>query len=392
MPGLDGFEVCQRLKSTPETAHIPVIFVTANDDTSSTVRGFQAGAVDYVGKPFREEEVLMRVRTHLENSRLARALERSNRDLAQRNQQLEEEVALRRLLKSQVGELAAREVSGWGLEELVAESRPMRMALEQVRQAQESSAPVLIVGEAGSGRELAARAIHCGGDRAHGPFAQLDAQDIPTDVVASMESRTQALTVLFGNAATATEGQFQLANAGTLFVRHLDVMPLPIQASLVRAIQQGQACRLGDKHAMTVDVRIVATASRDTASLVAAGALHEDLGSCLRQQVSLPALRQRLEDIPELARQHAQRVAAELGQATSQITPEAMALLQDQDYPGNLAELRDVIEAAVVASGGGDVQPGHVTAGRSEAPMMARQAHVGESSVGEGQALVRIQA
>ena len=316
--------------------------------------------MDYVGKPFREEEVLARARTHLENSRLTAALERSNRELAARNRQLEEEAALRRLLRNQVGELAAREASGWALDGLIGNSPAMRATMEEIHRAQATMAPVLIIGEEGSGRELAARAIHSGSAHGSGPFVTLDCHDIPQDVVASIESRTRALATLYGSAESDTDGRYQLANGGTLYLRDIDALPLPIQASLLRGIESGTAKRVGDLHPMAVTVRIVVASEAPADHLVAAGALQEEMAQHLAHSVVVPALPQRREDIPELARHFAARAAAQLNRPAPAIAPAALEVLQHRDYRGNLPELRSLIEGAVVTCGGGEIRPQHL--------------------------------
>ena len=164
MPEMDGYEVCQRLKGNPDTCDIPVIFVTARDLSEAVLEGFEAGGVDYITKPFRDREVLMRVQTHLR-------LSLTTRELAARNQELEHEIAQRQKLKGQLSMISQREAERWGLEGFVGRSPTIQEIFREIRLLQENvGTSVLIVGESGTGKELIARAVHFGGPRAEAPF------------------------------------------------------------------------------------------------------------------------------------------------------------------------------------------------------------------------------
>jgi DNA-binding NtrC family response regulator len=206
MPGMDGFEVCRRLKDDERTQAIPVVFVTADGMTESVVTGFEAGGVDYISKPIRNEEVLMRVRTHLRIRHLTRELDGRNCELVDKNRQLEEEIALRKLLKGQVSEMAERQARECGLEALIGRSAAMQGVLEEIVRLQGEDGGALITGEPGTGKELVARAIHLGGKRAGSPFVVVNCAEFPTDVVESLESRTRALSLLCGHVTGAFQG------------------------------------------------------------------------------------------------------------------------------------------------------------------------------------------
>jgi DNA-binding NtrC family response regulator len=329
MPGIDGYEVCRRLKADPDTRGAPVIFITANDDAESLVKGFQAGGVDYVGKPFRDEEVVMRVRTHLEIARLNRELKRGIQALQEKNSQLEKEIALRRLMKTQLSDMAERDALSWGLDGLIARSATMKTVMDQVRTAQEDSGggAVIIHGAAGTGKELLARAIHYGSPRSGGPFVQLSCSDLPQDVMTSISSRTEALSMLFGHVVGAfqeatedREGHYQLAAGGTLYLSGIDAMPVPLQAGLVRAMETGSANRLGETMSLPVDVRVIAGSNFDLPQLVADELLHDGLQRRFTHEIALPSLCDRREDIPDLARYFATRAARLLGVPEPEVT------------------------------------------------------------------------
>jgi len=179
MPEMDGYEVCRRLKADSGTRDIPVIFITAQDLTEGVLAGFHAGGVDYIAKPFRDQEVLVRVWTHLRLSFMAR-------ELGARNRELEEEIAQRRKLKGRLSMISRREAERWGLEDFVGRSPTMRRIFADIRLLQESAGiSVLIAGESGTGKELVARAIHFGSARAEGPFVPVNCAAIPRELVES---------------------------------------------------------------------------------------------------------------------------------------------------------------------------------------------------------------
>jgi DNA-binding NtrC family response regulator len=366
MPGMDGYEVCRRLKQDETTRAIPVIFVTAQDQTDALVSGFQAGGVDYIVKPFREEEVLVRVQTHLCLKYLAQELAEKNRELLRQNQQLEEEIALRQILKGQVSQAAAQEARRWGLENLVGKSPTMQRVLAQIQSLQEEI-PVLIAGEGGTGKELIARAIHYGSSRREGAFVVVNCAEIPQDVQ-SLDSRTQALSLLFGHvrgsfagAETDRDGCFQLAHGGTLFFDEIGVLPLPLQSHLLRVLQQGEVCRIGEQKGRRVEARSLAATRMDLKQRVEEGAFRPDFYEYLsRQVVALPPLRQRPDDIPLLAEHFLRLCMREMGREAPALSPEVVEILKGYAFPGNVRELKNVVEQALLESGGREIRPEHV--------------------------------
>ncbi|HOY57758.1 MAG TPA: response regulator, partial [Verrucomicrobiota bacterium] len=198
MPGLDGFAVCRQLKQIEATCAVPVIFLTAKDEPRAVLEGFEAGGVDYITRPFQAEEVLARVRTHLENHRLTRAILAQKEELETINQRLRAEIERReqaegslRLADQRLSLLSAQEAKRWGLEAFVGTSVALQRIVEDVRRLQTlPGTPVLIVGESGTGKELIARAIHFGSAQAKAPFLAVNCSAVPQELAESLFSAT----------------------------------------------------------------------------------------------------------------------------------------------------------------------------------------------------------
>ena len=353
MPGMDGIEVCRRLKATEATRHIPVIFLTADTSEEKLMAGFEAGAVDYITKPFLQGEVLVRLRTHLERAVLVN-------ELAVKNQALEEEVAQRRVLDNRLSMLAKSESDRWGIDGFIGQSATMREILREIGLLQNAgSTSVLIMGESGTGKELIARAIHAGSERADRPFIAVNCATIPTELAESL---------LFGHLAGAftgaqRTGYFEMADGGTLFFDEVGTMPAVVQPKLLRVLEDRLIRPLGAKADRKVDVRVV-SATNEPAS-----ALREDLYYRLaRFTVTAPPLRERKDDIPLLALHFMQMFAAEMGVSPSGYKDEALTTLSGHDYPGNVRELKNVVERAMIESGGNRIAAEHLRLGMAAAP------------------------
>ena len=187
MPEMDGYEVCRRLKENPKTEKIPVIFITGRDLKEDIVAGFEAGGVDYITKPIQEEEVLVRVRTHVRMNKMAGELAAKNKELEEKNKALEEGIAQRRVLKGQLTMISDREIERWGLEGFIGKSPTVQRIMKEIRLMQENIATtVLITGESGTGKELIARAIHFGSARKDGPFVPVNCAAVPSELVESL--------------------------------------------------------------------------------------------------------------------------------------------------------------------------------------------------------------
>ena len=354
LPDIDGIEVCRRLKAGEDTRDIPVIFLTADTSEEKLIAGFQAGAVDYVTKPYLHHEVITRLRTHLERATLIS-------ELAAKNRELESEVAQRRSLDNRLSMLAKREADRWGIDGFIGKSATMGEILREIGLLQNASkTSVLIMGESGTGKELIARAIHAGSERADKPFIAVNCATIPTELAESL--LFGHLTGAFTGAQRDQIGYFEMADGGTLFLDEVGTMPAIVQPKLLRVLEDGFIRPLGAKADRHVDVRIVSATNEP------AEAMREDLYYRLaRFTVTAPPLRDRKDDIPLLALHFMQMFAVEMGTAPPGYSADALKALTACDYPGNVRELKNVVERAMIESGGQEIEPMHLHLGTARA-------------------------
>jgi DNA-binding NtrC family response regulator len=321
MPGLSGLEFLELL--TSEGFDIPLIMLTGYASIEHAVASIKAGAVDYITKPVRPEQLALSVEQALELVRLRK-----------------ENATLRREMSAVRNE---RQILG--------DSAAMRHALQSVATAAPTRATVLLLGESGTGKELFARAIHDMSDRHDKPFIKLNCAALPEGLIES---------ALFGHekgaftgAIKRVEGAFERANRGTLLLDEISEMRLDLQAKLLRVLQEQEFERVGGTSTIRVDVRVIATSNRDLAADAAAGRFRQDLYFRLSViPLRIPALRERLEDIPMLAYRFAMRAARDVGKEITTIEPEAIQLLQRYPWPGNVRELEHAVERAVILSAG----------------------------------------
>jgi len=367
MPGLDGFDVCRRMKQIEATRSVPVIFLTARDEPRSVLEGFEAGGVDYITRPFEAEEVLARVRTHLENHRLTRAVIEQKEELEATNQRLRAEIERReqaedslKLADQRLSLLSAQEAKRWGLEALVGTSVGLQRIVEDVRRLQTlPGTPVLIVGESGTGKELIARAIHFGSAQAKAPFLAVNCSAVPQELAESLFFGH--LKGAFSGATRDEKGYFENAHGGTLFLDEIGDMPLWLQAKLLRVLESGAIMPLGASSERPVEVRVLAATNSNLQAELAEGKFRKELYFRLTHFVlTVPPLRERREDIALLAAHFLNQLAAEMGTPPPRFGPAALEVLGAYDYPGNVRELRNLVERAVIESGGGEIQPGHL--------------------------------
>ena len=353
MPGLDGFETCRRLKTESATRDIPVLFLSARGEIEDIVQGFAAGGVDYVIKPFQQEEVLARVRTHLEKARLARIL-------AEKNQELEAEIARRRTLAERLSMISRSETERWGIEGFVGRSHTMQRIFEEIDLLQHTpTTAVLITGESGTGKELVARALHFGGPQTDGPFVPVNCCAVPADLAESLLFGHVRGT--FTGADTDRIGYFELAHGGTLFLDEIGDMPLELQPKLLRVLEDGRILPVGGREEKAVEVRVVAATHADLPTQIAAGGFRQDLYFRLaRFMVQVPPLRAHREDLPLLARHFLILFAREMNLNPPSLSPAALQNLEGYDFPGNVRELKNIIERALIQSRGADIQPEHL--------------------------------
>jgi two-component system response regulator PilR (NtrC family) len=322
-----GIEILKQVKaSSPATE---VVMVTAFATTENAIQAMKLGAYDYVLKPFKVDELKLVVDKALEH----RAL-----------------LAENRVLRHRVGDRRA------GEEEILGDAP----AIREVRQLVEKVAPtrttVLVTGESGTGKEVAARAIHGRGDRSRQPFVAINCGAIPEGLIESELFGHEKGS--FTGAVETKPGLFEVAGTGTLFLDEVGELPPPVQVKLLRTLQERKIRRVGGSVDLPIQARIIAATNRDLEAEVKAGRFREDLFYRLNViQIRMPPLRERRGDIPVFVDHYLARFARESGRPRPQLSPEAAALLQAWDYPGNLRELANVVERAVTLCEGEVIDP-----------------------------------
>jgi DNA-binding NtrC family response regulator len=358
MPGQDGLSICRELKNNERTSQIPIIFITAKQETESLLIGFRAGAVDYIQKPFSIEEVLARIATHLQIGRLTRELLARNQELELAIARREEAEEARRNADERLSRLSAHEELRWGLAGFIGQSRTLQKILKEIERLNRfSNTSVLVQAESGTGKELVARAIHHQSPRAAAPFVAVNCVAIPVELAESM---------LFGHVRGAftgatgdRKGWFEVANGGTMFLDEIGDMP-SLQGKLLRVLEDHQIVPVGGCRPISIDVRIIAATNAELSDKIQRGAFRQDLFFRLaRYIVTMPPLREPRDDIPLLVEHFLRLFAAEMGMISSALEPAALELLLAYSFPGNVRELKNVIERALIESSGSTIQARH---------------------------------
>ncbi len=326
LPESSGLDLLQQIRDThPEVA---VIVLTQYGTIDSAVTATRLGAVDYVTKPFRLEEL----RTRLE--RVAQAVE-----LQQEN----------RLLREQL-----RTKPGFG--GLIGVSAKMQRIYKMIEKVSQHEYPVLILGESGTGKEMVARSVHFSGPRKDRPFAPVDCSSlVPTLIESELFGYVKGA---FTGAIQAKQGLLEAAQGGTLFLDEIGDMPVDLQAKLLRALQEREVKPVGSTERRRINVRVIAATNRDLESAIRTGAFRQDLYFRLNVvQMKLPALRDRKSDIPLLVISFLEKFSGMHG-STRTISDDAMRRLIAYDWPGNVRELENAIERAVALGSGPIVHVG----------------------------------
>jgi len=362
MPGLNGFETCQRLKANPQTGAIPVLFMSALSDTPDKIKGFAAGGVDYLTKPLEQSEVLARVNTHLTLHQQQQALENKNQDLERLNRKLAEEIKRRNKAETAVKKadarlsaLSEREAKRWGIDAFIGNSDKILGILNEIRRLQQSNKTnVLILGESGTGKELIARAIHFGSRRARYPFIAVNCSAIPHELAdAEFFGHVKGA---FTGALNNRQGHFEQADKGTLFLDEIGDMPLLLQAKLLRVLENQCFTPVGGNREQRVDVRVISATNADLPERISNKDFRNDLYFRLAGYVVyLPPLHEHKEDVPALVSHFLNYFSTEMGR-TCDINEEALTALCHYAYPGNVRELKNLIEYALISSDGGMIQ------------------------------------
>ncbi|AWY43013.1 response regulator [Pseudomonas putida] len=321
MPGMDGPQLLAEIKS--RYPQLPVIVMTAYSTVKNAVQSMRNGAFDYIAKPFDIDELDITVSKALQF-----------RDILKDNQRMRAELDEHQQIDSLVGD-----------------SPSFRRVLHAIDSVRESNATILLTGESGTGKEMVARAIHKHGNRADKPFVAVNCAAIPEGLLESemFGHRKGAFT----GAVADRVGRFLQADKGTLFLDEIGEMPLPLQAKILRALQERVIEPVGDPRERKVDVRVIAATNKNLLEAVANKEFREDLYYRLNVfPIPLPALRERVEDIAPLARHFAHTLGATAGKRFTGFSPEALQAMAGYAWPGNIRELQNCVErATIVASG-----------------------------------------
>jgi DNA-binding NtrC family response regulator len=314
LPGLSGIELQQELARTE--VQIPIIFITGHGDIPMSVKAIKAGAHEFFTKPFEPDDLLDSI-----HSAIAR--------------------------KTPAPGASASPLSARRVEEVVGGSVALQGVLKQVRTVAVTSSTVLIQGETGTGKELIARALHNLSAQRNGPFVKVNCAAIPRDLLESelMGHEKGAFTGAFARRI----GRFELAQHGTLFLDEIGELALDLQPKLLRLLQEREFERVGGTRTLHTNARLIAATNRDLGALSAAGSFRHDLYYRLNVfPLQMPPLRERREDVPELTRAFVAELSARMNKRIESISEEALARLVAYPWPGNIRELQNVLERAVI--------------------------------------------
>jgi two-component system NtrC family response regulator len=325
MPGMSGLELLKRIKH--KDPQLPVIMMTAFGTVEKAVEAMRKGAYDYITKPFDNEILKKTISSALTLWRVIK----ENRFLSE--------------------ELKAK----FGPSDLIGKSRAISQVRELIEKVAGTKATVLVTGESGTGKELVARAIHAHSPRRDKPLISVNCSALAETLLESE---------LFGHergaftgATSQRKGRFEIADGGTLFLDEVGEMSPAVQVTLLRVLQNREFERVGGNKTVKVDVRVIAASNRDLKDEVARGTFREDLYYRLNVvHIEVPPLRERREDLPLLVRHFLEKFAKELNKETLSLSPEAMAVLKEYSWPGNIRELENMLERTVILSSGSLIQ------------------------------------
>ena len=317
MPKLDGIEFLQ--KAGEFNPDVPIIMISGHGNIETAVEAVKKGAFDYISKPPDLNRLLITIRNAMDKGSL---------------------VTETKVLKRKVSRV----------QEMIGESAPIKKIKETIEKVAPTEARILITGENGVGKELVARWVHEKSNRASGPMVEVNCAAIPTELIESELFGHEKGS--FTSAIKQRIGKFESASGGTLFLDEIGDMSASAQAKVLRALQEGKITRVGADKDISVDVRVIAATNKDLLKEVEAKNFRLDLYHRLGVIIiHVPSLNERRDDIPMLVDQFLKDICGDYGTAVKQIEPEAIKLLQQYNWTGNIRELRNVVERLVILSG-----------------------------------------
>jgi two-component system NtrC family response regulator len=321
MPGMSGLELLEKLKQ--KDPQLPVVMMTAFGTVEKAVEAMKKGAFDYISKPFDNENLKKTVATALNMWRVIK----ENRFLSQ--------------------ELKAK----FGPSDLIGNSLAIQQVRELIQKVAVTKATVLVTGESGTGKELVARAIHAHSPRRDKPLISVNCSALAETLLESELFGHERGS--FTGATSQRKGRFEIADGGTLFLDEVGEMAPSVQVTLLRVLQNREFERVGGNKTIKVDVRLIAASNRDLKEEIPRGAFREDLYYRLNVvHIEVPPLRDRRDDLPLLIRYFLERFSKELNKETPTLSPEAMTVIMDYPWPGNIRELENMLERAVILASG----------------------------------------
>jgi two-component system response regulator PilR (NtrC family) len=341
MPKLDGISALKKIKAnTPETI---VIMITAYASADTAIKAMKEGAYDYITKPFKVEEIKLIIKNALEKKNLQK-----------------ENILLKQ---------AVRDRFHFG--NIIGQSPKMAVLYDLLEKVSPTKTNILIAGESGTGKELVAKAIHYNSPRKEKPFVTLNCGAIPESLIES--ELFGHMKGAFTDAIATKKGLFEVADEGTIFLDEISELPLLMQVKLLRVLQDREFKRVGGTEDIRVDVRIIAATNKELEEAVKEKHFREDLFYRLNViQIKLPPLRDRREDIQTLANHFLKKYSQELSKNILKISPEALQILLNYGYPGNVRELQNIIERAVALESSSDLTAHNLSSYLSEQPLLRK--------------------
>ena len=344
MEGLSGLDLLSRIKAAPPSP--PVVVMTAQDTMNNTIEAMRQGAYDYISKPFNLEDIYALV----------------------------ERVQASRRIEAPPPPSEAPE-EPFSVNAIIGRSRHMQAVYKTIGKASGTDLAVLITGESGTGKEMVARALHFYSKRVNEKFIAINCAAIARELLESELFGHEKGA--FSGAVESKKGKFELANHGTLFLDEIGDMELSLQAKILRVLQNNEFYRVGGREPVRVNVRIIAATNQDLQALMARKLFREDLFHRLNViQIHLPPLRDRLEDVPQLAQHFLKTVSGQLTKGPVYLSPEVETLFRNYAWPGNIRELENVIKRGAVLASEGPILPEHL-------PATIREAAAGEDTISD---------